>query len=193
MGAQITVSFRDPAGVAQRIPLARAAGLPFFDYLPVRVPPSYRGQRHWSGLYWCATTRTFIPYESRLELSRLLLLDFDPAVVAVGAQPFRLHFVQGAVEHSHVPDFFLRLTNGRERVVDVKPARQLLDPKVRPSFDATREACCVTGWDYQVQSEPDAVLLENVRWLAGFRRPIHDRELSHVLSAPVVSRRPLGV
>jgi len=178
MHKQVEISFLDPEGALQRIPLARAAGLPFYDRRPVRISPSYRRQGHWPGLYWCATTEAFVPYESRLELSRLLLLDFDTDVVAVSAQPFRLHFPHGTVEHSHVPDFFVRLANGRERVVDVKPSRRLCDPKVRTVFDATRQACSVTGWDYEVLSEPMPVLLENVRWLAGFRRPVCDPELA---------------
>jgi len=31
-----------------------------------------------------------VVYESRLELARIMLADFDPAVTAVAAQPFRL-------------------------------------------------------------------------------------------------------
>jgi hypothetical protein len=178
------ISFLGPEGTLQRVPLAQAAGLPFYDGRPVRVPPSYRGQGHWPGLYWCATTRAFVAYESRLELSQLLLLDFDADVVALSAQPFRLYFPHGAVEHSHVPDFFVRLADGRERVVDVKPSRKLHEPKVRAVFDATQEACHAAGWDYEVLSEPMPVLLENVRWLAGFRRPMYD---------PGLAARVLGV
>jgi len=178
VGEPLTVSFLDRDGVLRRMPLSQAAGLPFYNYPPVRGSGVYRGQEHWPGLYWYATTRAFVPYESRLELSRLLLFDFDPNVGALSAQPFRLHFLRGAVKCSHVPDFFLRLADGRERVIDVKPSHRLHDPKVRAPFDATREASRLTGWDYQVLSEPDATLLQNVRWLAGFRRSMNNPELT---------------
>ena len=45
--------------------------------LPVRSPRSYARQRHYPGLFWSATTGGHIPYESRFELDRLWLADFD--------------------------------------------------------------------------------------------------------------------
>jgi hypothetical protein len=133
-----------------------------------------------------------IRYESRLELSRLLLLDFDTDVKAVSAQPFRLHFLQAAPKRSHVPDFFVQLANGRERVIDVKPARRLFDPMTRTAFAATQEACAVTGWDYKVLSEADPVMLANVRWLAGFRRPMSDSDLATRLLEVCYRPTPIG-
>lgn len=41
--------------------------------LPVRRVGSRAGQKHYSGLFWSATTRGHVPYESRLELDRLWL------------------------------------------------------------------------------------------------------------------------
>ena len=172
------VSFLDTDGAPRQVPLSSAAGLPFHDYPPVRVPAAYRGQGHWPGFYWFATTRSLISYESRLELSWLLFFDFDMDVKAVSAQPFRLNFLRVTPKRSHVPDFFVRLANGRERVVDVKPAHRVVGPTVQVAFTATREACGVAGWDYQVLTEPDPVLLANVRWLAGFRRRARDADLT---------------
>jgi hypothetical protein len=37
-----------------------------------------------SGVYWSATTGGHVIYESRLELARLLLADFDSVVTAIG-------------------------------------------------------------------------------------------------------------
>jgi hypothetical protein len=174
MANGVEVSFIDPGGATHRLPLSEAAGLPFDQYRPIRASTSYRGQDHWPGLYWCATTRTFIPYESRLEQSRLLLCDFDAKVSGIAPQPFRLHFSHGATQRTHVPDYFLRLSDGRERVIDVTPSRKLGDPAIQARANATREACVLVGWDYHVLSESDPTLLANVRWLAGFRRPVHD-------------------
>jgi hypothetical protein len=44
-------------------------------------------------------------HESRLELARLMLADFDRAVTAIAAQPFWLRFRDGGRVRRHVPDF----------------------------------------------------------------------------------------
>ena len=51
---------------------------------------SARGQAHYPGFYWSATSGGHVIYESRLELARLLLADFDCDVAAIAAQPFLL-------------------------------------------------------------------------------------------------------
>ncbi len=58
--------------------------------VPWRATRSVRGQAHFPGCYWSATTSGHVIYESQLELARLLVADFDPAVVAIAAQPFWL-------------------------------------------------------------------------------------------------------
>ncbi|MFH9658165.1 TnsA-like heteromeric transposase endonuclease subunit [Streptomyces sp. NPDC017248] len=55
-------------------------------------------------------------------------------------------------------------------VVDVKPLHRLFKPEVALTFDWTREAVESRGWKYEVWSEPPAVELENIRFLAGYRR-----------------------
>jgi hypothetical protein len=52
---------------------------------PCRTARSARGQAHYPGHCWSATTGGHVTYESRLELARLLLADFDPDVVAIAA------------------------------------------------------------------------------------------------------------
>ena len=51
-----------------------------------------RGQAHFPGWWWLATTGRHVGYESLLELllerNHLMLLDFDPAVTAVRPQPY---------------------------------------------------------------------------------------------------------
>lgn len=43
--------------------------------LPMRVPPTYQGQRSYPGLFWAATNDRTLVYESLLELDRLWLAD----------------------------------------------------------------------------------------------------------------------
>ncbi len=138
--------------------------------LPFRAAMSRRGQRHFPGWYWAATMSGLVWYESRLELSRLQLADFDPQVIWMGSQPFQLVRADAARTRRHVPDFLFGLEDGRMRVVDVKPRDRLTRPKVRMQFDWTREVVEGWGWEYRVESEPDPVLARNVRFLAGYRR-----------------------
>jgi hypothetical protein len=56
-------------------------------------------------VYWSSTTGAHVVYESRLELARLLLADFDREVAGIAAQPFLVR-EEG---RRHVPDFLLSL------------------------------------------------------------------------------------
>ncbi|WP_030924246.1 TnsA-like heteromeric transposase endonuclease subunit [Streptosporangium amethystogenes] len=137
--------------------------------LPWRTFRWYQGQKHYSGIYWSATTRDHVIYESRLELGRLLFADFDPVVRHIIAQPFLLKAeIDGALRR-HIPDYLLFTDNGPV-VVDVKPQHRLEHPKVASSFAWTRKAVERRGWSYEIYSEPQSAELENVRFLAGFRR-----------------------
>jgi hypothetical protein len=51
-----------------------------------------------------------------------------------------------------------------------KPARRYADPKVRAVFERTDRLVATRGWSFEVWSDVKAVLLANVRFLAGYRR-----------------------
>lgn len=139
--------------------------------LPVRVPPSYRGQRNRPGLFWAATDRRMHVYESLLELERLWVADFDPSVVALAAQPFQVTGEDRGVTRRHVPDLLLVTADRRAVVVDVKPAGLVEDPRVREQFAWTRRLCREKGWGYEVFSGASPVVVRNIRFLASGRRP----------------------
>ncbi|WP_369029116.1 TnsA-like heteromeric transposase endonuclease subunit [Streptomyces adonidis] len=136
---------------------------------PWRVFRWHRGQKHHSGTYWSATMRDHVVYESRLELARLLFADFDRSVHGIVAQPFLLQTVLEGKIRKHIPDYLL-LTDQVPVVVDVKPLHRVSRPEVAFTFDWTRQAVEARGWKYEVWSEPPTVELENVRFLAGYRR-----------------------
>lgn len=138
--------------------------------VPWRCFRSHRGQRHYSGAYWSTTTGEHVGYESRLELARLLFADMDPTVAWIVAQPFRMVAEIDGKQRSHVPDYLMSMVDGSFVVVDVKPSRRLDDPAVRFTFDWARETVADCSWGFEVFSEPDRVLLGNVRFLAGYRR-----------------------
>lgn len=128
------------------------------------------GQKHYSGTYWSATEGRHVIYESRLELARLLFADFDRSVHRICAQPFLLEMRSNGVDRKHIPDYLL-ITDQGPTVVDVKPAHRLSKPEVSETFAWTRTALEHRGWSYEVWSEPNELELQNLRFLAGFRRP----------------------
>jgi hypothetical protein len=113
-----------------------------------------------------------VAYESRLELARIVLADFDPAVTGLAAQPFQLTGPDGGKDRCHVPDLLLTGRDGTVTVVDVKAAWRLEDPEVRAQFSWTRELARYRGWGFEAWSGADRVLLDNVRFLAGYRRSL---------------------
>jgi hypothetical protein len=172
------------------VPLEDVTGSLFEDAMPWRSFRWYKGQRHFSGTYWSATMQGPVGYESRLELANLLLADFDPRVTWILSQPFLLEGDDRGRYRRHVPDFLLRYADSTISVVDVKPRERLSAPKVRASLDWSGRVIRAHGWEYCVQSEPDPVLLENVRFLAGYRRsfqfqPELTRATAAVLQAPM--------
>ena len=168
-------------GVEQRIGLADAWAVRFETGRPVRRFPSYKGQKHFPGRWWSATMGGHVGYESWLERDHLMLLDFDPGVVAVASQPWWVFWTneRGQVR-SHVPDYFARRVDADALVLDCRPAGRIT-PKDAARFDATRRACEQVGWRYHVVGASDPIVTANVRWLSGYRHPRH--ELADVAAA----------
>ena len=99
----------------------------------------------------------------------MILLDRDPQVVGIASQPFWLHWQDGTRRRRHAPDYFVRLADGRGRVVDVRADDQV-DDGAAESFEAMEMACRAVGWEFVQAGTPDPVFMANVRWLARYRR-----------------------
>jgi hypothetical protein len=170
-GTAARASFRDAAGKESTADLALVRAEQLAAGRPWRVFRWRQGQAHYSGWYWSATTGGHVVYESRLELARLLLADFDPRVTAIAAQPFLVTAPSGGRVRRHVPDFLLADRDGGVCVVNVKPADQLAVPKVADALAWAGEVFAARGWRHEIWSGTDPVLLANVRFLAGYRYP----------------------
>jgi hypothetical protein len=136
---------------------------------PWRTFRWYFGQRHYSGTYWAATQRDHVIYESRLELAALLLADFDRTVRTIAAQPFKLKAEVNGKAHFHILDYLWDTVNGPV-VVDVVRRERLTHPVIQLLCAWTRQIIESMGWSYEVISEPPAIRLANIRFLAGYRR-----------------------
>jgi hypothetical protein len=119
--AEFQLAFVDSSGSRRQEPLATGWSSRFESGQPVRSFPSRQGQRHFPGLWWSATTGQHVGFKSWLEREHVMLLDFDPAVVAFSSQPFWLLWHDGKRRRRHAPDFFARLADGTGLVVDVVP------------------------------------------------------------------------
>lgn len=81
----IRVTYRASGGAVVETIMGRLRTGEVIAGLPMREFRWYKGWRHYSGWYWCATGQRLVVYESRLELARIMLADFDPAVTAIAA------------------------------------------------------------------------------------------------------------
>ncbi|MBW6434936.1 TnsA-like heteromeric transposase endonuclease subunit [Actinoplanes hulinensis] len=181
--ASVGVRYRSAGGDYVDTVLGRAQLPELQSARPVREFRWYKGRTFYSGWYWSATTGAHVIYESRLELARILLADFDPAVSGIVAQPFQIRESVGEKVRRHVPDLLLSHSDGAVTVVDVKPARRMTDPLVREVFDWTSELVRMRGWRFEQWSGADPIELANVRFLAGYRRPF---TVAAELCAPVL-------
>jgi len=169
--ADPVVSLRMANGSEVHPAASGCAGTPGGRGRPWRGTRSARGQARYPGYYWSSTTSSRVIYESRLELARLLIADFDLAVVAIAAQPFWLRARADGRVRRHVPDFFLLRADQSAVVINVKPAAQLADPEVTAALDWPGRLVRDHGWDYEIWTGADPVYLANLRFLAGYRRP----------------------
>lgn len=177
------------AAAVATAPQARDIGVTFFDgrrercgslselwsvrferVSPVREFPTFRGQRNFPGSWWSQTTGGHVGYESWLQRDQVMLMDFDPEVVAISSQPFWLSWSSAGGSRRHAPDFFARCSDGTALVVDVCAGARV-SPVSAEAFAVMAQACGSVGWSYRRVGAVDAVLAANVRWLAGYRHP----------------------
>lgn len=161
-------------GDRRRLALDAAAVVGFEDGVPVRRFTPRKGQRHLGGRWWCATTGGHVGFESWLERDHVMLLDFDPAVVGIAAQPFWLSWPNEAGTRTrHAPDLFARRIDGTALVVDCRPVERRR-PQDLAKFAVTGHACARLRWEYRLVAGLDPVLVGNLRWLSGYRHPRND-------------------
>ena len=140
------------------------------DIQSVRLPVSYKHQKHLPGYFWMSSMNELVAYESRLEMMTLLQLDFNRSIRHVVSQPFVLHYYANSRIYRHTPDFLAIYENGAAEVINVKPRRFINADANRRAFSACKDAAIEMGWAYSTRCEIDTVLLNNLKWLGGYRR-----------------------
>ncbi|MEV8427112.1 TnsA-like heteromeric transposase endonuclease subunit [Streptomyces niveus] len=189
----IEVEFVDADGVERSGPLTSWWAEPFELVSSVRPFASFKGQKNFTGEYWAATSRTHVGYESWVERDAAMALDFDPAVVALASQPFRLAWSDGEREHRHTPDYFARLLDGTGVVVDVRP-ENLVDEATAKVFAFTARICEAVGWQFRHVGDLYQLYRANLRWLGRYRhRRCHRSPVAHRLREIFADPLPLLV
>jgi hypothetical protein len=168
--SQLSIRLHDDEVVD--VPMWRLSTELMSETKPYRKVRWYKNQTHYSGSYWSSTESAHVIYESRLELSHLILADFDPNVTRIYAQPLMIRARVDRKARRHIPDYLL--VEGAELTfVAVKPQRRLEDPEVAETLKWVREVVESGGWVFEVASEPQQPYFDNVRFLAGYRRAQH--------------------
>ncbi|MDX6351659.1 MAG: hypothetical protein QOF84_6449 [Streptomyces sp.] len=91
----------------------------------------------------------------------MILLDAGPEVVGMASQAFGLHWHDGRRKQRHAPDYFVRLADGRGRVVNIR-AGDRIDEAAAESFAATERARG-SGLGVRPCGAADPVLMANMR------------------------------
>jgi hypothetical protein len=178
---RLLVSLRNPEGVAEQIDLDYLQVSMLEHTLPWRKFRWWRGQKHYPGLYWSSTVQRHISYESRLELARLLLADFDTTVTRIYPQAFLLTASQIEPVKQHVPDFLFVHSDRTVTVSNVKPAEHLDTSSESQALKWAHAAFAQHGWNTEIWSGVDPVMMANIRFLAGYRRHVVDEQLASLV------------
>jgi hypothetical protein len=148
-GERFALDFQLARGSWRREPLSSCCGTRFEEALPARPFRFGKGLQSFAGWWYFATTGSHVGFESWLERDHLMLMDFDPDVVAVSSQPFWLRWADGrGRSRRHAPDFFARRADGSAVVVDVRPEERV-PAKDAEVFAVTAQACEAAGWEYR--------------------------------------------
>ncbi|MFD6379359.1 TnsA-like heteromeric transposase endonuclease subunit [Streptomyces albidoflavus] len=167
----IDVRFRDPLGCSRQVPWLEATqDVPFEDSPAVRPFPVRHGRRVAPGWWWSSTTGRLVAYGSGVMRTELMLLDRDPAVVALACRPVELVWREESRVVGHAPQLMARLQDGSGLLLD-SAGRSGPSARLAKRARVVAAAAEAAGWSYRLAGPPDPVLVANVRWLAGYRHP----------------------
>lgn len=184
--------FVDERGRVRRLALRAARELTFANFHPVREPRnSFHSPTRMSRSF-VATSSRQVTCRSRLAERNLLVMDFDPAVADVCAEPFALHPDADSPE-GFVPDFLVRGRRGQLRVVDVASEHQQRLPSSRARIGQMQRACAQLGWEYALMGEPDRTFMANLSAITPGRREVpHIERYAPALLAAAHERVSIG-
>ncbi|MFE5097706.1 TnsA-like heteromeric transposase endonuclease subunit [Streptomyces sp. NPDC056638] len=154
----------------QRLWLEAAQDVVFERCPAVRPFPVRSGRRVAPGWWWSSTNGRLVGYGCGAMRTQLMLLDRDPAVVALACRPVELVWRESGRSLGHAPQLMARLKDGSGLLVDCV-GRSGPSTRLAGRARVVAAAAEAMGWYYLLAGPPDPVLVANVRWLAGYRHP----------------------
>lgn len=119
--------------------------------------------------------KRMIACESMLEADAVLLFEWSPDVMSFEEQPcFEFPHADGT-PFRYTPDFLLRLVDGSEIYIEVKPARKLESPELRKRLNFVAEHFERSGRVFKILTEAvirNGVVRENQKELNYHARPL---------------------
>lgn len=144
-----------------------------------------------TGFFPSLKMNRMIPYEGRLELHELYLLDFDPDVGFIDGQPFTIKFFHDDRVKRYTPDFHIIRAN-HNVVIECKAEKFLADEKSQLNIAAGKSWCEEHGWDYTVVLDSEinqGFHLKNVLFLTKYSRYRVEPSLKWQLRTLLLSSR----
>lgn len=129
------------------------------------------------GLFPSRKNNRMVGYEHLLEADACVLFEMSPQIASYREQPTRISFPDGDRSRLYTPDYQLDLTDGRQFLVEVKPARRLAAPEIRAKFDHIEEHMHRLGLSFLVLTDE---LIRKQPRLTNLRRLRYDAPLSAV-------------
>ena len=159
----VQLSYKTIAGNYETVPITQKLELSSIQCIRQRW--ATRQQHHTPGFYAFSTLKKHVYYESYLESTVLLHLDYGGEVTYLVEQPFVIH----DRKRQHIPDFVVQYRDHHVELINVKPAVFRHKPAFEQSLELVEEAAQARGWTSRVFTELGRQYVDNLEWLAGYR------------------------
>ncbi|MFF9127972.1 TnsA-like heteromeric transposase endonuclease subunit [Streptomyces sp. NPDC014889] len=191
MAEVVWAQFRSPAGRLLERPVGQVRGERLEEREEVWRPARHRGRRAIATWWRPAGQAGHVGCATLQALQAAVALEFDPQVAAFAGWPVRLGWAGS--DQGYVPDFFVRLANGRARLVVCRSSGRAgagWEETLRLLTAAGEQA----GWEVRVYAGSDSdVAARNRQRLSRYRHArLADRDTAQTLHQAFARPRPFA-
>jgi len=113
--------------------------------------PSRRRSGRLIGRFPSGKSQEPLPFESRLELDALRVLEMDPDVTVMQTQPLQLTYLDGMKLRRYIPD--IQVWGTKDYVIEVKPSNKADTEEFKRIVEVRRSYFAEKGLGYEVWTE----------------------------------------
>ncbi|NIY62119.1 hypothetical protein SMALB_0008 [Streptomyces malaysiensis] len=106
------------------------------------------------GWWWSSTTKRLVAYGSGVMRTQMMLLDRDPAVVALACRPVELVWREDGKVVGHAPQLMARLQDGSGLLLDCV-GHSGSSARLAERARVVAAAAEAVGWSYRLARPPD--------------------------------------